>query len=316
MDFLRTFFGLKSSSEPPKFPENDDKNGSNGHPYFSPFTFSFFDELNSEFGQSPSVDRGNSYQEYGFMDSFQQIEQMMGMLQRVMSDFDFKEPDGYPPLMPSPSNSPDASQNLTPRDRFLKTPDSHLPSSPQNENDSECPGDSSVVRRPHEFYPDALHDHSSFSGFGFGSIFRMMDELMKPFSTNDFLRPGDGFPSGPELHPQAPREALLKQDQDLDKRPVQELLKEGPGFSGVYPEHGQTQPSVQPPTLRSNFTSTSISRTLRSDGVIEERRTYRDSSGREEVTVTEVDPATAQSLVPNPFSEDGGGFHSFFGKFF
>ncbi|XP_018027260.1 HCLS1-associated protein X-1 isoform X2 [Hyalella azteca] len=315
MEFFRRVFGFNSVPNEDRFSERNHMDEE--YPYFTPFTFPFFNHPNSEAWESSSPN-GYYHQEYGSIDPFQQMHQMMEMLDRAMSSMDFLDPGYHSQLMPPPNSSPGPSTPLSPRDRFLKTPDSLLP--PEALPDSATPSQDS-----HEALDDSttqeFHHHevmpfqNPHGSFGFGSIFRMMDEMLRPFSRGDTMRPYNepDVPEGYGLHSPPARENLLKEDQDLDKQPrnnLQELLKDGPGYSGA------PAPLIpHEPTVRRSFTSTSISRTVRPDGVIEERRTYRDSSGKEEVTVTEIQPGTASSLVPDPFV-DGGFSSSFFGKFF
>ncbi|XP_064103196.1 uncharacterized protein LOC135213170 [Macrobrachium nipponense] len=59
-----------------------------------------------------------------------------------------------------------------------------------------------------------------------------------------------------------------------------------PGQPGISsPESMETQPRIQ-----QRYHSTSIVRIRRPDGSIEETRKYTDSTGREEVTVTQTQP--------------------------
>ncbi|KAK4293206.1 hypothetical protein Pmani_034079 [Petrolisthes manimaculis] len=73
-------------------------------------------------------------------------------------------------------------------------------------------------------------------------------------------------------------------DQD-----VSQLFKEGPGYS-YGPGHKEGHSSRVPGSSQSRSVFRSTVRIIRPDGTVREETKYRDSNGREEVTVTHTQP--------------------------
>lgn len=172
------------------------------------------------------------------------------------------------------------------RDFMLKTPDSS-PQGPQTVPSREPGHDNSPSFESPKFPSSPFHDWESFSKF------------------HDTWRQ------------KAPEEEC-KEDRDLDS-----VVSSG-GLDQIL-----TPPSAQPPSqprMRSFFQSVVVSKVVKPDGTVEERRTVRDGHGNEETTVTR---SGGPGSLEGSDSRDGpvisGGQHpfsdmrddaSFFSKFF
>ncbi|KAF7211037.1 HCLS1-associated protein X-1 [Nothobranchius furzeri] len=128
----------------------------------------------------------------------------------------------------------------------------------------------------------------------------------RPFSKfNDIWR--QGLPKTPEDD--------IKEDRDLDS-----AVSSGGLDQILTPPAGQT-PSQ--PRTRSFFQSVTVTKVVKPDGTVEERRTIRDGHGQEKTTVTRSGGPDPQiGLVPpggpQPFSDlrdDNSLFSKFFGGF-
>uniref|UniRef100_A0A8C6SCY3 HCLS1 associated protein X-1 n=1 Tax=Neogobius melanostomus TaxID=47308 RepID=A0A8C6SCY3_9GOBI len=90
------------------------------------------------------------------------------------------------------------------------------------------------------------------------------------------------------------------------------------GLDLIRPPPGGQNP--QQPKTRSFFQSVSVSKVVKPDGTVEERRTVRDGQGNEETTVTRSGPdheGGQRPDFPQPFSDlrDDSLFSKFFGGF-
>lgn len=231
------------------------------------------------------------------------------------------------------------SRSASPRDQLLKQPDSDIIPNSHNDIRSGSLPSSELETNEH---------HHSLQPFNPGvhegqSLFSILDSLMESFvRIESFSRSShlhrDNFPN--EQPAMSPRDAMIKTDTDLDEQTessgIDHLLSE---HSPSYSYSSESSPPVSPfwgpggdsgdqgcyssPSIPSNdqhvhrsFTSTSIRRIVRPDGSVEERRTYRDSSGKEEVTVTEMDPSTAGPLLARDDFFGSGGSGSLLGSIF
>ncbi|KAM3595978.1 uncharacterized protein V6R79_006286 [Siganus canaliculatus] len=129
-----------------------------------------------------------------------------------------------------------------------------------------------------------------------------------PFSKfNDF------WEKGPPRFPEKER----KEDRDLDS-----AVSSGGLDQILTPPAGQTP---NEPRSRSFFQSVTVTKVVKPDGTVEERRTVRDGQGREETTVTRSGPSNMEGpdhqvgpVLPGPFSDmrdDDSLFSRFFGGF-
>ncbi|KAK7067074.1 hypothetical protein SK128_021690 [Halocaridina rubra] len=277
MDWFRKMFGFRDNR--PRPPENypDDFQGGGSFSYGGD---GYHDSFSMEFGQ---ID-----------DMFHQLDSIMqrfhGFHGHPGQVFISEEPDAENPTNSQP-----------PRDSLLKTPDSQTPdgSYPQH----------TLPHRRSPFYGPAISDHEDdgndhfglghggrfggFREFGMADPFQMMEDIFKSFGRMPFdWNPGTPMLPDPEDNP---RNSVLKSDSDLDDRITggfSDLLKDMPGYN---PPNVQGQPSITTPKgykpqVQQKYQSTSIVRIRKPDGSIEETRKYTDNTGREEMTVTHVQP--------------------------
>ncbi|XP_072304079.1 HCLS1-associated protein X-1 [Eucyclogobius newberryi] len=115
------------------------------------------------------------------------------------------------------------------------------------------------------------------------------------------------------LRPKVPEDER-KEDRDLDS-----AVSAGGLDQILAPPAGQTR---QQPRSHSFFQSVIVTKVLKPDGTVEERRTVRDGQGNEETTVTRSGPDHEGGLrpvsdLPRRFSDmrDDSLFSSFFGGF-
>ncbi|XP_011607721.2 HCLS1-associated protein X-1 isoform X1 [Takifugu rubripes] len=153
---------------------------------------------------------------------------------------------GVPALPPHGDKREGPSGNPL-RDFMLKSPDS----------DSQRPQRPS--REPRHDAPPSekspVSPHSTLPGW-------------RPFSQFDLWK------KGPEMFPEDERRV----DRDLDS-----AVSSGGLDQIMAPPAGQTP---EQPKARSFFQSVTVTKVLKPDGSVEERRTVRDSRGKEETTVT------------------------------
>lgn len=105
-----------------------------------------------------------------------------------------------------------------------------------------------------------------------------------------------------------------KEDRDLDS-----AVSTG-GLDQILPPPGSQTP--QQPRTHSFFQSVTVTKVVKPDGMVEQRRTVRDGQGNEETTVTRSGPnhegeSRPVSDFPQPFSDmrDDSLFSKFFGGF-
>ncbi|KAF7670091.1 hypothetical protein LDENG_00056620 [Lucifuga dentata] len=203
---------------------------------------------------------------------------------------------GFPTIMPPPQDRSerggDASNRNSLRDFMLKTPDSS-PQGPQTMPSREPRDDNSPSFESPKFPSSPFHGWEPFSKF------------------HDMWR------RGPQKAPEEER----KEDRDLDS-----AVSSG-GLDQI-----MTPPSAQPPSqprMRSFFQSVSVTKVVKPDGTVEERRTVRDGHGNEETTVTrsggpgslEGSDTLGGPVIPGgqrPYPEmrdDDSFFSKFFGGF-
>lgn len=125
-----------------------------------------------------------------------------------------------------------------------------------------------------------------------------------------FSKFGDILRRDPSRAPNEDR----KEDRDLDS-----AVSAGGLDQILSPPGGQTP---QQPKTRSFFQSVTVTKVVKPDGSVEERRTVRDGQGKEETTVTRSGPdqeggPRPVSDFPQPFSDmrDDSLFSKFFGGF-
>ncbi|XP_026156900.1 HCLS1-associated protein X-1 [Mastacembelus armatus] len=200
---------------------------------------------------------------------------------------------GVPGIMPPPSHDRAESHGRRSsgnplRDFMLKTPDSN-PHWPQTGPSREPRSDSHPSYESPGFPSSPFHGWTPFSKF------------------NDIWRHGPQ--KAPEQH---------KEDRDLDS-----AVSSGGLDQILTPPAGQ---APNQPRTRSFFQSVTVTKVVKSDGTVEERRTVRDGQGNEETTVTRSGgPGSLEgpdhqtgAVLPGAFSDmrdDDSLFSKFFDKF-
>ncbi|KAK7898902.1 hypothetical protein WMY93_019755 [Mugilogobius chulae] len=117
---------------------------------------------------------------------------------------------------------------------------------------------------------------------------------------------------GDILRPRVPEDER-KEDRDLDS-----AVSAG-GLDQILPPPAAQTPQL--PKTRSFFQSVVVTKVVKPDGTVEERRTVRDGQGNEETTVTRSGPdpegPRPVSDLPRPFSDmrDDSLFSKYFGGF-
>ncbi|XP_074543057.1 HCLS1-associated protein X-1 [Halichoeres trimaculatus] len=137
-------------------------------------------------------------------------------------------------------------------------------------------------------------------------------ETPSDFGWTPFPRFGDIWKRGPQTAPEEER----REDRDLDS-----AVSSGGLDQILTPPAGQ---APNQPRTRSFFQSVTVTKVVKPDGSVEERRTVRDGQGNEETTVTRsggresLEDSDHQTLIPgsqHPFS-DLRDDDSLFSKFF
>ncbi|XP_029299111.1 HCLS1-associated protein X-1 [Cottoperca gobio] len=178
------------------------------------------------------------------------------------------------------------------RDFMLKSPNNNNnPQGPQAGPSREPSNDGHPSYESPEFPSSPFHSWTPFSKF------------------NDIWK------RGPQRSPEEER----KEDRDLDSE-----VSSGGLDQILTPPAGQ---APNQPRTRSFFQSVIVTKVVKPDGTVEERRTVRDSQGKEETTVTRSggpgrlegpDHQTGPAISggQNPFSDLRGDDDSLFSKFF
>ncbi|XP_076053928.1 uncharacterized protein LOC143032783 [Oratosquilla oratoria] len=268
-------------------------------------------------------ERGGFKSPFGSM-----IQQMDEMMFEMMRDI-HQSPEIHVYTYDEDDDGDETPGYTNPRDSMLKVPDSENTQPPGRPRiPPGGPRGPDLPFGPRGDYHDSQDidgdngDFEEFQGFGGstfhghpGNPFSMMDSILRSFGGGGFFgtfgHDSDGFPSGQNWSSridESPRESMLKSDTDLDSSISEELLKEGPKY-----EHpgspAQIQPQPQPqlvpstpgqPSVNFSYSSSTYSYVRKPDGSVEETRKYRDSSGREEVTVTTREPDSKRALPPAP----------------
>jgi len=202
-------------------------------------------------------------------------------------------------------------------------------------------GDDMVFRSLFQIMEGLMSDDDAIFRGGFGGF--EGPAQAPPVSPRDSMLDKSVPPLPPSGAPEpltSPRDAFLRQDTDLDASP-DALLREPFGFTDeqgqVIPHGDSAGPSKGPlgqwGGLRcpwgqhghhelwdapSGFSSSStkVSIVFKPDGSVEETRTVRDHTGREETTVTTREAGTAEGGdAVRQFEGHFGGFGSMFGPF-
>ncbi|KAK3866506.1 hypothetical protein Pcinc_027968 [Petrolisthes cinctipes] len=282
---------------------DDPFNPSFGRHTDDPFTFTpSFGRPDDPFNPSFDPFFGHMSEVFGQMDS------MFSQMDNIMRGFHQHTP-GHVVITEIPDTStmrpqldPPDHRN-TPRDHLLKVPDS-------DPTHTQLPHSSiqQQQQRPDSDDDDNNNnDNNNIFGDGGGGIGGMdpMSVFERFFGglglgTGSSLfgdRPDVSWPGGDDdqPNPHHSRHSLLKTDSDLDDKDVSQIFKEGPGYSygpghnnKEGPQYGYGPDSEPRSQSRSVFRSTV--RITRPDGTVREETKYRDSSGREEVTITDTQP--------------------------
>ncbi|XP_044192470.1 HCLS1-associated protein X-1 [Thunnus albacares] len=223
----------------------------------------------------------------------EEIFSQLGRWDRQQESGYFDVPSIMPPPTPPPppQDRPEKGGGNPLRDFMLKSPHSDQPG-PQTGPSREPRNDGCPSYESPEFPSSPFHGWTPFSKF------------------NDIWR----------RESQKPPEDERKEDRDLDS-----AVSSGGLDQILSPPAGQA-PSQ--PRTRSFFQSVTVTKVVKPDGSVEERRTVRDGQGNEETTVTRSGPTSLnganhqpEPILPGdqrPFldmRDDDSLFSKFFGGF-